>query len=55
MPDYETLVTITFADQHGKTLMTFRQEVFDSAAQRDGHQAGWSSAFDRLADLVASL
>ena len=35
----ETLVTITFADQDGKTLMTFRQIPFQSAEERDGHGA----------------
>jgi uncharacterized protein YndB with AHSA1/START domain len=55
MPDHETLVTITFADQQGKTLMTFRQEIFESTEQRDGHVAGWGSAFDRLAELVETL
>ena len=38
----ETLVTITFADQDGKTLMTFRHEPFQSIAERDGHNGGWS-------------
>jgi hypothetical protein len=33
--------------------MTFRQAVFESVEQRDGHQGGWNSAFDRLAEHVA--
>jgi uncharacterized protein YndB with AHSA1/START domain len=44
----ETVVTITFAEQKGKTLMTFRQSPFRSDEQRDGHNYGWNSAFDRL-------
>ena len=44
----ENLVTITFVDQNGKTLMTFRQSPFRSDEQRDGHREGWTSAFDRL-------
>ena len=44
----ENLVTITFAEQSGKTLMTFRQAPFQSDAERDGHRGGWTSAFDRL-------
>jgi uncharacterized protein YndB with AHSA1/START domain len=44
----ETLVTITFAEQNGKTLMTFRQIPFQSAEERDGHRGGWTSAFDRF-------
>jgi uncharacterized protein YndB with AHSA1/START domain len=44
----ENIVTITFAEQNGKTLMTFRQAPFQSDGERDGHHGGWSSAFDRL-------
>lgn len=51
----ETLVTITFEDLGGKTLMTFRQEVFDTVENRDGHRGGWSSAFDRLDDYLAAI
>jgi uncharacterized protein YndB with AHSA1/START domain len=49
----ETLVTITFADQAGKTLMTFRHEPFQSIAERDGHNGGWNSTFDRLVEHLA--
>jgi len=51
----ETLVTVTFAEQGGKTLMTFRHAPFQSAAERDGHQGGWSSCFDRLDAELARL
>ena len=51
----ETLVTITFADQNGKTLMTFRQIPFQSAEERDGHRGGWTSAFDRFDEQLAEL
>lgn len=44
----ETLVTVTFAEQGGKTRMTFRQAPFQSVAERDGHVEGWTSSFDRL-------
>jgi uncharacterized protein YndB with AHSA1/START domain len=49
----ETLVTITFADQGDKTLMTFRQGVFNTKENCDGHRTGWNSAFDRLAEQIA--
>ncbi|SDR22206.1 Uncharacterized conserved protein YndB, AHSA1/START domain [Rhizobiales bacterium GAS113] len=52
-PGPETLVTITFEDQAGKTLMTLRQGVFDTQENCDGHRTGWNSAFDRLAHYVA--
>ena len=48
----ETLVTVAFAEQGGKTLMTFRHEPFQSVEERDGHRGGWGSSFDRLADYV---
>ena len=50
----ENVVTITFTAQGRKTLMNFRQAPFQSAEERDGHQGGWGSAFDRLDDLFAS-
>ena len=49
----ETVVTVTFADRGGRTLMTFRQTPFRSTTERDGHRGGWSSAFDRLDDHLA--
>ncbi|SRR5260221_12233114 len=50
---HETLVTLTFAEHQGKTTLTLRQAVFESVEERDGHRGGWSSAFDRLAELLA--
>ncbi|HEY1961661.1 MAG TPA: SRPBCC domain-containing protein [Rhizomicrobium sp.] len=50
----ETLVEIDFAERGGKTLMTFRQGVFDTSPNRDGHNRGWNSTFDRLADYLAA-
>jgi len=49
----ETLVTIIFAEHEGKTHMTLRQTPFQSDGERDGHRGGWSSAFDRLDELVS--
>jgi uncharacterized protein YndB with AHSA1/START domain len=51
----ETLVTLTFAEQDGKTRMTFHQAPFQSVEERDGHRGGWSSSFDRLEDYVAHV
>jgi uncharacterized protein YndB with AHSA1/START domain len=48
----ENIVTITFAEQGGKTLMTFHQAPFWSEGERDGHQGGWGSTFDRLGDFL---
>jgi uncharacterized protein YndB with AHSA1/START domain len=49
----QTLVTIAFADEGGKTRMTFRQTPFESLGERDGHQGGWTSSFDRLEEHLA--
>lgn len=49
----ETLVTVTFADEGGKTRMTLRQSPFHSMAERDGHGEGWTSSFDRLAEHLS--
>lgn len=54
-PGHETLVTVLFEEQGGKTLMTFRQSGFDSAPSRDGHQGGWNECFDKLSDYLAKL
>ena len=51
----ETVVTITFAEQGGQTLMTLHQAPFQSDFQRDDHDGGWNSAFDRLAEQLAEL
>jgi uncharacterized protein YndB with AHSA1/START domain len=51
----ETLVTVTFTEQDGKTLMIFRQSPFQSVKERDGHQGGWTSTFDRLDAYLAKF
>lgn len=54
-PGHETVITVTFADRNGKTAMTFRQEVFESVAERDGHRGGWNECFDRLRDELQTV
>jgi uncharacterized protein YndB with AHSA1/START domain len=54
-PGPETLVTVTLAERNGRTEMTFQQGIFDSVVARDGHQQGWTSCFERLAELLAAL
>jgi uncharacterized protein YndB with AHSA1/START domain len=46
---HETLVTVTFAEQGGKTELTFHQAVFETVEDRDSHEDGWSQCLDRLA------
>jgi uncharacterized protein YndB with AHSA1/START domain len=54
-PAEEMLVTITFAEQAGRTRMTFHQAPFVSADERDGHIEGWNSMFDRLVDELTAI
>ncbi len=49
---HETLITATFADVGGKTLLTLRQEGFKSTESHDGHGAGWGECLDGLARLL---
>jgi uncharacterized protein YndB with AHSA1/START domain len=52
-PGPETLVTVTFEDRGGKTLLTLAQTGFGSAASRDGHAGGWSETLERLSEHLA--
>ena len=54
-PGPETLVTVTLAERNGRTEMTFHQGIFESVASRDGHEGGWSSCFELLAELLVRL
>jgi hypothetical protein len=48
-------VTLTFAEQDGKTKLTLKQTLFESVTARDLHRGGWSSTFDLLEDYLATL
>jgi uncharacterized protein YndB with AHSA1/START domain len=54
-PGIETLVTVTFAEQDGKTLQTFHQAPFLNVEDRDSHVAGWNECFDREQAYIESL
>lgn len=43
----ETVITITFAEAHGKAIQTFHQTPFASVERRDSHITGWSGLLDR--------
>jgi uncharacterized protein YndB with AHSA1/START domain len=50
----EALITVTFAEQAGKTAFTLRHAVGAApAADREGCRAGWSESLDRLAGYLA--
>lgn len=52
-PGAETVVTVNFADEGGKTRMTFHQARFTSTKSRDSHVEGWNESFDMLAEHLA--
>jgi uncharacterized protein YndB with AHSA1/START domain len=45
----ESLVTVTFAEQAGKTKLTFPEAV----KEREDTQKGWAQMFDRFANYLA--
>jgi uncharacterized protein YndB with AHSA1/START domain len=53
-PGRETLVTLDFAEEGIGTRLTFRQATFSSRETRDGHEHGWGSAFEVLAEYLIS-
>jgi uncharacterized protein YndB with AHSA1/START domain len=54
-PPNETFVSIELKNLDGKTRMTFRQFLFDTVSNRNGHNYGWNSTFDRLDSYLAQL
>jgi uncharacterized protein YndB with AHSA1/START domain len=51
-PERESLVTLTFKDDNGGTLMTLLHEQFFDADARDRHNAGWTSIMDKLEQFL---
>ena len=51
-PNHEMLVTVTFVERGKKTEMTLEQTGFDSKAERDDHEGGWSQSLERFAAYV---
>jgi uncharacterized protein YndB with AHSA1/START domain len=51
----ETVITITFEENDGKTTMNFHQAFFVTEGDRDGHMRGWNSAFDKLEDYLREV
>ena len=54
-PGPETIVTVVLTERDGRTEMRFHQGIFESVSSRDGHEQGWMSCFERLAELLARL
>jgi uncharacterized protein YndB with AHSA1/START domain len=49
---HETEVVVTFDATPGGTRLVLLQQHFESEQRRDGHNAGWSAAFERLAKIA---
>jgi uncharacterized protein YndB with AHSA1/START domain len=49
----ESLVTVTFAEQAGKTKLTLRHAIPEAVKEREDTQTGWTQMFDRLANYLA--
>jgi uncharacterized protein YndB with AHSA1/START domain len=54
-PEHETVVTVRFADEGGKTKVTLEQSVFRSVESRNGHVGGWTECLDILGEHLAKL
>jgi uncharacterized protein YndB with AHSA1/START domain len=54
-PDWprETVVTVTFVENGGKTTLTLHQTVSESRAKRTGAYPSWIEMLDRLAGELA--
>ncbi|NYF90592.1 SRPBCC domain-containing protein [Tunturiibacter empetritectus] len=55
LPEHETVITITFEENKGKTTMNFHQTFFVTEEDRDGHMKGWNSSFEKLDDLLREV
>jgi uncharacterized protein YndB with AHSA1/START domain len=53
--EHETVVTVRFADEGGKTKVTLEQTNFKSIESRDGHNGGWSECLDKLGELLEQV
>jgi len=51
----ETVVTVTFEENDGKTTMNFHQAFFVTPGDRDGHMRGWNSSLDKFDDYVREV
>jgi uncharacterized protein YndB with AHSA1/START domain len=51
----ETVITVMFEENKGKTTMNFHQAFFVNTSDRDGHMKGWNSCFDKLGDYLGEV
>lgn len=51
----ETLITVTFKEDDGKTKLTLRHAEIPAGENREGASAGWNESFDKLAESLREL
>jgi uncharacterized protein YndB with AHSA1/START domain len=54
-PGIEQIITVTFREQAGKTVMEFHQAPFIHVEARNQHIHGWNACFDRLQAYAEQL
>jgi uncharacterized protein YndB with AHSA1/START domain len=50
---HQMVVTVSFADQDGKTILTLHQAIFETALARNDHVRGWTEALGHLVEYLA--
>mgnify|MGYP002382465270 FL=1 len=53
-PGHETLVEVAFEDIEGRTRLTFKHGVFETAAACESHLQGWTAFMESLAAYLAT-
>jgi uncharacterized protein YndB with AHSA1/START domain len=53
-PERDSLVTVTFKEDDGGTIMTLLHEQFFDEAARDNHRTGWTGTMDRLEKYLSA-
>lgn len=53
MPERESLVTVAIEPDGGGSLLTLMHEQFADEDARDRHNAGWTSALDKMERMLA--
>jgi uncharacterized protein YndB with AHSA1/START domain len=51
----DTVATVAFAEQDGRTVQTFHQTPFSTVAIRDSHVGGWNSLFNKQQVYVKNV
>jgi uncharacterized protein YndB with AHSA1/START domain len=51
-PVHQTVVTVSFVDDGGRTKLTLRQAIFETVSARDDHVRGWTEALEHLVEYL---